>query len=274
MKRAFKKRLSESADFRFWLVTIAIFLMGFLFAYAFIFALMTQRCVSFGDYWLESEPGLYGNFAWIFGLLFVWNLLLFVVPLSCGKATKGKAAHFLLNGITLLVIGYALLRLHDFVIEYEAIYKYADAEWNVTEEYIVYLDACKAAKPFLGRWSVNVEDPRAGFPDAEMVLSRDLTFQLLDGNQEVNHYGRWESAGYYGWPGLYFYYRSDDQYRRFEILGVTRDRLALEQTWAYVGDEEIEEPVKVELLRLPELGKPESAFDINWEFVFDRSEAF
>jgi hypothetical protein len=102
-----------------------------------------------------------------------------------------------------------------------------------------------------------------------MVLNRDLTFQLLDANQEVSHHGKWEPTE---WLELHFYYRSDDQYRNFRILDVTRNKLVLEQIWAYVGDKEIEEPVKVELLRLPELEKPESAFNMNWDFVFDRSK--
>lgn len=266
MKQAIKNRLPEPADFHFWLVTIVISLVGFLFAYAFLFAVQTQRCVSFGDYYLES--GLYARFAWIFGLLFAWNLFLFVVPLFMGKVAKGRAAHFLANGIALLVIGYVLLRLHNFVIEYEAIYKYADVEWNVTKTELS-LEPCKAAKPFLGRWSISVQDSRAKLPDAELVLNRDLTFQLFNANQEVTHRGKWEPFAGYEWPGLSFYYLSDDQYRRFQILEATHDKLVLEQTFAYVDDKKIKEPVNVELRRLPDLEKPENALDINWDFVFD-----
>lgn len=270
MKRTAKNRLPESVGFPFWLVTIAIFLLGFLFVFAYMFAMQTLRCVSFGNYYLES--GLYGRFAWVFGLLFVWNLLLFVAPLFRGKAGEGGGAHFLVNCVALLVIGYVMLRLHGFVVEYEAVYKFADAEWNVSEGRMSFLDSCKVAKPYLGRWSIHVNDSRAGFPEVEMVLNRDLTFQLLDADQEVNHHGIWRP----GRSDLMFYYRNDDhdQYRNLRILELAPDKLILEQTWAYAGDEVIEQPVMVELLRLPELEKPESAFDINWDFVFDRSKNF
>lgn len=273
MKRAFKNRLSKSEHFNFWLVTITIFLIGFLFVFLFIFNIFTQRCVSFQDFWLESKPSLFFNFAWIFGLLFVWNMILFVSQPFAGRVNKGKAAHFFINATVMLVIGLALLRLHEFIIEYEAIYELSDAEWNVSEGVLASSNDCRVAKPYLGRWAVSVLESDRGpdFPYDELILDGDLTFKLRQGGDMAVHNGRWGPPVYH-WLDLSFYYHNADQHRSFEVIQLERERMLLKQTWAYVGGVEIDKPVKIELLRLPQLEKPESAFDINWDFIFDRKE--
>jgi hypothetical protein len=249
MRRLFRKKTPPpSSGSRFWIVTVAILLLGFLLAIAFIFVTMTQRCVSMADYWFESSPGLYRLFVWAFILLFVWNLLLFFA--SYAGIGKEELVHFLMNAVALLVIGFVLLRLYQFVLEYEAVYRHADASWNATSHAQTFFEPCKTAKPFIGRWSIRIldGDSESEFPYTVLYLHRDLGFELRNKN-DIKHTGRWLPPDYHG-NAITLDYDGGDQLRILGLQEFAGDRMLLEQTTASIDNEAVAQFLKLELRRL------------------------
>jgi hypothetical protein len=202
-KRRTRRRRPERSSYLPLFITVSILLAWYFFRIA-MFLSVPMRCVPIHEFWTtphERTWPLFGAFALVFFLLFVWNA---VAWLDRSARTLPDRTILVLNAAALIAIAVAHFRLADLAElgHYQENQGYAT--WNRSAS-LYGSNECEDAKPYLDRWEVvSVEVPFLGqpFPYAWIEFRRDLTVvastksarEPIRGSWSPP--GRWRSAGW------------------------------------------------------------------------------
>lgn len=194
MRKRKLRRLRWTGAYIPLLITVTILLVWHFFRILVFMSAITLRCLPTHEFWFTPYDGewpLFGIFALIFFLLFVWNA---VTWRNRDARSAVDRTILVANGATLVAIGVVLWSLVGAaeVDQYKQQGSYA--EWNETAPTFGITDICEVAKPYLGTWEVASADiPPGGqtFPYHWIEFRRDFTFAASLGRFREPVEGKW-----------------------------------------------------------------------------------